>query len=149
MAEEILHLSTIVDRNTITIDSKQHPNGKTYELTGLADLGPYEYAIIFQRNEELERIGALKKPTEAQERQVRKMLDDSVALVVRGIEPAVVKSLTAEQKQMVLLAWSSQLERGAAEGKAPSRRTTGASSRASRRSTAATRKRGSTPPRGR
>lgn len=145
MSEEIMNLSTIVTRKTINIASKKHKTGKVYELANLADLGPYEHAIIYQRNEELEKLAKAAKPTQAQERQVKKMLDDTVSLIVRDLESAVLKELTSEQKQMVVFAWSAHLEApGAAEGKAPSRRTTGRSSRDSKSSTAATRKRGST-----
>lgn len=148
---EVLSLSTIVERKTINIESKRHPAGKLYELANLADIGPYEYAIIHQRAAEAEQLRRVKKPTVAQKRRTKKLLDDTVKLVLHGIEPAVLAALSDQQKDMIVVTWSAHLQtQRAAEGNAPAkpRRTTGASSRASRSSSAATRKGGSTSRRG-
>lgn len=148
---EILDLSTIVKRATVNITSKRHPKGKQYELVNLADLGPYEYAVIVDRNGTVEKLKKLKKLTAAQTRQIARILDEMALLVCPTLEPAVLAELTKEQKEMLVLAWSMHIN--SAEGDAAadppvSRRTTGASSRGSKRSTAATRKRGSTARRG-
>lgn len=152
MPEEILSLSTIAERQTVNIESKKFPAGKLYEFSNLADLGPFEYGIIVQRDAELAKLRSQKKKlTPTQERLFQKILDDTVKLVVRDVEPFVLAALTPQQKELLVVTWSQLILQGAAEGNArtSSRRTTGASSRGSKRSTAATRKRGSTPQRGR
>lgn len=151
MTEEILSLSTIVERARINITSKKYPKGKLYELVGLADLGPYEYAVILARQEETGAlIGSEEKLTAAQERKLEKALDDIVKLLLPGLEPVVLAALTTQQRTMIVMTWSAHVhaQAGAAEGNRPSRRTTAASSHGSKPSTAATRKRGSTRPRG-
>ena len=150
MAEEILNLSTVVDRPTMSITSKKHPKGKSYELVTLADLGPYEFAIVFQRSQELQEITAAgKKPTPTQERQAARMLDDTIKLICPSLEPAVLAELKPQQKQFIVFGWTAKMREGAAEGNPTRRRrTTAASSRGSKRSTAATRKPGSTRPAG-
>lgn len=147
---EVLTLSTIVERDTINIVSKRHPRGKLYELANLADLGPYEYAIVTARNEELQPLLARKKLTPAQERMLTKALDDVVKLLLLNVEPSVLAALTIQQKEMIVFTWIGQVSKqGAAEGNGrPSRRTTAGSSRASKSSTAATRKPGGTRQRG-
>jgi hypothetical protein len=156
MSEEILNLSTIVERSTVNITAKRNakakPTEKLYELRNTADIGPYEYASILHGSQEVERLRALKKLTAAQERQVKKLLDDTVKLVfMTPLEPYVLAALTEQQKEMIVFTWAAHV-RGAAEGNAEpnrrSRRTTAASSRGSKRSTAATQKRGSTSQRG-
>lgn len=145
MGENILSMSTVVDRDTITLETKKHPAGEVYELVKLADLGPYEYAILANRNEEVQKLKTVKKPTPAQKQRTKKLLNELVKMVCPAIEKAVLGELTDEQKQWILLTWSARLEAaGAAEGNPTSRRTTAASPRGSRSSTAATRRRGST-----
>lgn len=144
MTESILNLSTIVDRPTITLASKKHPTGKLYECVGLADLGPYEHAIILDRDAKVRPLFAKKRLTAAQKLQLEKALNDTVKLIVPSLEPATLKELTSAQKQNIVIAWSLHVSPRAAEGNAQSRRTTAASSPGSKRSTAATRKRGST-----
>jgi hypothetical protein len=138
MAEEILNLSTVVERPTINVTSKKHKQGKLYELVNLADLGPFEHAAILQRQQELAPLRKLKKLTEPQKRQVKKMLDDMVVLLCPTLEPMVLKELTDEQKEMIIVVWSAHVtvDTGAAEGNRQSRRTTAARSRGSRSSTA-------------
>lgn len=149
MGTEILNLSTTVERATVNIESKKHPKGKLYEFANLADLGPYEHAVLAQRMVEVNELRKLKKMTAAQQRQIDALLDEMVSMICLKLEPVVLAALTDAQKQWILLTWSARLETpGAAEGNRKSRRTTAASSRGSSRSTAATRKRGSTPPRG-
>lgn len=153
MTEEIMNLSTIVERSVMTIKSKKHPKGKVYECANLADFGPFEYAQLAMKSGEVDKLKAVKKPTAAQKRLAEKMLNDVVKMICPSVAPAVLAELTGQQKQMIVINWSLhvQSERdGAAEGNAPKPRprTTAGSSRVSKRSTAARRKRGSTPPRG-
>lgn len=147
---ELLNLSTVVDRATINITSKKHPTGKQYELRNLADVGPYEYALFLHHSREVDELKKLKKLTPAQERSVKKLLDAIVSLVVFGLEPAVLKALTEQQKETIVVSWTALVSsQGAAEGNGQKgRRTTAGSSPGSRRSTAATQKRGSTARRG-
>lgn len=148
MSEEILNLSTIVDRKKINIESRRHPKGKLYELASTADLGPYEHANLIRANAQVSPLLAkTSKLTAAEERSVKSLLDSMSKLIVFDIEPTVLSALTIQQKSMIVLVWASTV--GAAEGNRKSRRTTAASSPGSKRSTAATRKRGSTPQRGR
>lgn len=147
MAETILNLTTLADRPLVNIKSKKFPAGKPYELRNLADLGPAEYGVILHHDAEVKKLRVLKKLTPAQDQQIVKYLDDIVKLIVLGIEPAVLAALTGEQKEMLVVTWTIQIQ-GAAEGNArpnrKARRTTAPSYRASKSSTAATRKPGST-----
>lgn len=153
MPEEILNLSTVVERTPINIVSKRFPKGKLYFLRNLADIGPYEYAAIVLADNEVKKLRALKKMTPAQKRLAEKLLDDTVRFVCMDIEPGVLAALTEQQKETIVYAWSEHVAaQGAAEGNArpnrKARRTTGASSPGFRSSTGATRKRGSTSRRG-
>ena len=149
MSEPLLSLSTIVSRETIELTSKRHPAGKRYELANLADLGPYEYATLVDRDSEARRlIASKKKLTKAQEARLEQLFDDVLRLLIPSLEPSVLRELTTQQKQMIVLAWAAKVTGGAAEGNRASRRTGGASSRGSKRSTAATQKRGGTRPAG-
>lgn len=150
MGEEIVSLSTIAKRKTANIESKKHPGGKLYEFANRADFGPYEYAILMQRNEELgpllAKAKAGKKITPAEERKVKKALDDMVKMILPDLEAAVIRDLKMQQKEMLILIWSASIaaEGASAEGEARNRPTTAGSSRASRSSTAATRRHGGT-----
>ena len=151
---ELLSLSTIVKaKDTVMIESKLHPKGRSYDLIGLDDLGPFEYQKILDRTAAADKLGVIEKPTAAQARELGKALADILKIVAPSIEPSVVTRLNNSQRAMIVATWTVSLttERtasGSGEGNARSRRTTGGSSRNSKGSTAASRKRGSTSRRG-
>lgn len=128
---ELLSLSTIVKRDTVTIQSKKHPAGKTYELRNGADFGPLQYALLVHRQEECLHLQARKRLTKKQQARVDAILDELVRMIVLDLEPVVVRELTTAQKENLLVAWTIQVNRGAAGGaaegnaKAAKRRSTG------------------------
>lgn len=151
MTEPLLKLSTIVQHETIELASRKHPNGKLYELINLADLGPYEYAVTLNREAEVQQLLKLKKLTPAQENRLEAILDETMRMLIPKLEPAVLRELTSQQKQMITIAWVSKFTGQTQEDPQKPRRkpTTAASSRGSKSSTAATQKRGSTSRHGR
>lgn len=147
---EVLDLSTVVEKAHVRIRSRKHPAGKLYELVNIDDLGPFEHQTIVslhaRASELLQSSSAL---TEPQSRTLTKALGDIVKLLMPGLEPAVLAELTNAKRSQIVQTWAERnAPPGADPGNAPSRRTTGGSSRSSKRSTAAPRKRGSTPRRG-
>lgn len=149
---ELLELSTIVKpKDTVSIKSKLHPKGRSYDLVNLGDLGPIEYHTLLERNAVAESLGARTKRTSKQEATLASVLGDILKILAPSIEPSVVAQLSIAQRSMIVATWAASKTAAAsasAEGKARRRRTTAASSRRSKGSTAATRKPGSTPPRG-
>lgn len=144
---ELLDLSTIVEKVTVRIRSKRHPAGKLYDLVSLDDLGVYEHQKVIQlHGQSVELLQSTKPLTEPQARTLSKGLGELVKMLLPGIEPAVIAELTNAKRSQIITAWAlrNQGETPSEEGKARPKRTTAASSRRSKGSTAATRKRGST-----
>lgn len=122
---ELLTINTLVQRDTIPIKSKKHPDGKTYEISNARDFGPMEYAILQQRGREISPLLSKTRLTAKQKARVAEVLDEMVSMIVRDLEPAVRRELTTQEKQMIVLAWTSAIESGRAEGKARRSRSTG------------------------
>lgn len=154
MKKPILSMSAIVDRETIELFSKKHPKGKLYELKSVWDLGPTEHATIIDRNNVCQELLQKTKRTPAQERMLDKALGDVAAILVIGLEPAVLADLTISMRAAILFSWIAANNKSTGEeGADPnprsrSRRTGSGSSRGSKSSTAATRRAGSTVRRG-
>jgi hypothetical protein len=147
MSEEILDLTTVVERDRVRIRTKRQPDGKLYELLNLDEIGPYEHATINARYAEAQKLLDGHRLTPKQKSAVTKALGDIVSLLVIDLEPAVLKEMEQTQRAKLVQAWAARHATGA-EGNSPAAPTTAASSRASRRSSAATPKRGSTSRRG-
>jgi len=147
---ELLKLSTIVERQFVTIVTKKHPKGKAYDLVNLDDLGPFEHqTIVTLHGKAAELLQTTSALTEPQANTLRKALGDIVKLLMPSIEPAVLASLSDAKRSQIVQVWAARNTAAEAEaGNARSRRTTGGSSRNSKGSTAASRKRGSTSRRG-
>lgn len=151
MSEEILSLSTIVEKATVNIASKLHPRGKLYELVDLDDLGPIEHQkIVVKHAEAAQLLESPKELTEAESRKLGKLLGDVVKILLPSIETKVLNELSNAKRSTILRVWAARQQTAstASDDTPRSRRTTAASSRRSKSSTAATRKRGSTPRRG-
>lgn len=144
MSEEILALSTVVERATVRISSKRHPAGKLYELLNVQDLGILEHAKVLAAAAVVDRLKIKKRRTPKDERALRLALTESVKLVLPSIEPAVLRELNNAQLEMIVITWGTHGAKDGEEGNPRRRRTGAASSRASSGSTAATPKRGST-----
>ena len=156
---ELLDLSTIVEKANVRIRSLKHPAGKLYELVNLDDLGVYEHQTIVTLHAKaatlLQSAGSLTDP---QSRELAKSLGDIVRILLPGLEPAVIAELSNAKRSQIIAVWAARNEpadgdgadgvSGSGEGKARGRRTTGGSSRSSKGSTVASRKAGSTRPRG-
>jgi hypothetical protein len=88
------------------------------------------------------------KVTPKQEAELLRVLGELVKMLVPTITPAELRKLTRANREQIILVWIATNTEGDAANPppatAPPRRTGAVSSRASRRSTAATRKRGST-----
>lgn len=144
MSEEILDLSTVVERARVRIRTLKQPAGKLYELLNLDDLGPYELAVIKARHgEAVKLLNAEKKLTAPQKRALHKALGDIVAILIPSLEPGVLDEMEQAPRALIVQAWAAR-NAGGDQGNPAGGPTTAASSRASRRSTKATRKRGST-----
>lgn len=145
MADEILALSTIVERATVNISSKAHKTGKLYELLNVQDLGILEHATVLANAAVIDRLKQKKRRIPKDERELRRALTESVKLVLPSIETAVLRELNNAQLEMIIVSWGTHNHDGAATpGNPQRRRRTGTgSSRAFNRSTAATRKPGS------
>jgi hypothetical protein len=138
---ELLDLSKVVERDTITLK-----DGKTYELVNPDDLGIYEYARITQLQEESRKLEATAKKgklTPKNERELLRILGEFVKLLIPTIKPAGLGKLTQQDRERIILVWMGRHMTGEEPGEAPSRRSGASSSRGSKRSTAATRARGS------
>lgn len=145
MSKNLLSLATVVDRDTIKIDEKD------YEVLSYADFGPLEWAMIVRRDTEARELAAKKRPTKKQKDRVAALLRETVRQIVPSLEPRVMRGMTDQQLEMIVFAWSNRVAEQAheAEGKrnpprAGNRPTGSKSSRASKPSTAATRRPGGT-----
>lgn len=160
---ELLNLSTIVKaKDTVAIESKLHPKGRSYDVLGLDDLSPLAYQTVVDRGEIVDGLALVAKQTVAQKREMGKALAEIMEIIAPDIEPAVLAAMTNEQGRRIVVQWGNRLATLAMErldatadgtedggsGNPSRRRTTGGSSRSSKKSTAATRKRGSTRQRG-
>ncbi len=146
---ELLDITTVVQRDTVNIRTKKNPAGKLYELLNIDELGSFEHQAIVNCHGIVQTLSQLKKkPTAAQERQLSKALGDILKLIIPTLEPRVLAEIEDTQRAKIVTAWSIKhaTDDGAAEGEdgQASASTTGDSSPASKRSTAATRRRGST-----
>jgi hypothetical protein len=146
MAEELLSLSTIVDKATVNITSKKHPRGKQYELVDLDDLSPLDHQKIVVKHADattlMQTEGVL---TPTQSRSLEKLLGDIVKILIPTLEPIVLRDLSNGQRSRILRVWAARNSGGGEGGATPTRsRTTAASSRRSKSSTAATRNPGRT-----
>jgi len=92
------------------------------------------------------------KLTAKQDKDLLNVLGDCVTLLIPSIEPAVLEVLERPAREQIVLTWLGRNftgeELSGVPANPPKRRTGAASSRASKRSTAATRKHGSTSRRG-
>jgi hypothetical protein len=144
MGKEILDLKTVVDRDTIRIRTKKNPAGKLYEMLNFDELGPYELAMIGSAQERAQELTKTpgKRLTKKQNEEVNRLLSGVVRLLIPEIEPRVLAEMEERQKGQIFQVWAARYQQESAEGEEPRRRTTGGSSRASTRSTAARRTRG-------
>lgn len=148
---ELLDLATVVERDTVRIRTKKNPEGKLYDLLNLEELGPFEHQVLLSRHAKWSALAERtdRKLTAVQQREIHKALGDILKLLLPEIEPAVLAETETPQRIRIVEAWATKNSTGAAEGEAQeSQPITAGSSRGSRPSTAATRKRGSTPRRG-
>jgi hypothetical protein len=160
---ELLSLSTIVKaKDTVTIESKLHPKGRSYDLFGLDDLSPIAYQTVVDRSAIVDSLVVVEKQTVAQTRELGKALADILKIIAPDMEPSVLAGMSNVLRHRIVVTWGNRVSALAAErmgatvdgtgdggsGNPSRRRTTAASSRSSKKSTAATRKRGSTRRRG-
>lgn len=148
MGNEILSLSTIVDKDTLTLASKRHPRGKSYDFVSRDDLSPLKHELLVTKYQEAATLLNAKRLTVAQESKLLALFGEVVRILVPRLEPTVLAELTIGQRSKVVKAWADN-NGGGEDSPGPSERpTTAASARRSRGSTAATRKPGSTRRRG-
>jgi hypothetical protein len=141
---ELLDLSKAAHHDTITL-----PGGAIRDVINNTDLGAYEFGLLNALQAEAATLDAAvrtTKVTPAKEKQLLHVLGELVKLLVPTITPAELKKLSRANREQIILVWigHNSSEGDAADPPVTARRTGAASSRASRRSTAATRKRGST-----
>jgi len=142
---EILDLSKAAHHDTIAL-----PGGSSREVINQTDLGAYEFGRLAALQAETVRLDkAVRggKVSAKQEAELLRVLGDTVKLLIPTITPAELRKLTRANREQIILVWiaNNQPEGDAANPPNRAARRTGAgSSRASRSSTAATRKHGST-----
>jgi hypothetical protein len=146
---EILDLSKVgAPRDTVRLPQKGNPDGKAHDFASPSDFGLLELHRLMSFKEKADLLGSLKKRTPKQEQELSRLLGEAVRLLVPSIDPDTLRMLGRPAREQVLLAWIGTYYAGDDEGDDPgeaaSRRTTAASSRGSKPSTAATPKRGST-----
>lgn len=146
---EILDLSKVAaPRPTVRLPQRKDPDGKAYPYAAPSDFGALEFQRVLELQSAAAKLGEVKRPTPNQKRELSRLLGECVKLLVPTVEPATLKLLPPPAREQVILTWLGHFYADApepdAEGEARSRRTTAASSRGSKRSTAASRKPGST-----
>lgn len=150
---EILNFVDVHKHDTVRLPtSLEDKVGKSFEIINRSELGVYElYKIddLQRRSQELQAAIAKRKggkPTKAQERDLHDVLAEFVQLLIPSAPAKVIELLPRPVREQIIIAWLSRFidGPGGGRGEAPSRRTTAARSRGSRRSSAATRKHGST-----
>jgi hypothetical protein len=127
---ELLSLSTITKRDTITIASKKYPDGKVYEIKNKADFGPFEWALFVHRAEEAQTLLTKKRPTKKDEQRADDIIGEFVKMIVHDLEPATFRELTKQHRQSIWFTWFMAIT-GAAEGNAPTASTTRTARRSS------------------
>ena len=151
MSDHLLDVATVVDRDTVGISTKKSAKPKIYELINPDELGAYEYAIFVSRRKKvagMERTD--RKLTSSEMRVYTKAVKDILSQIVIDLEPQVLAEMERSAAEKIVVSWTlkhfgGEADTGAAEGedrKSPS--TTAGSSPDSKRSTAATRRTGST-----
>lgn len=149
---QLLDLTKVVQHDTIRmLTSATDTIGKSFELINRAELGVYE---LYRIDELQQRITALQqaigkrksgKPTAKQQQDLLDIYAEFIRMLIPAAPDSAIALLPRAAREQIVIAWlASNFAAGAAEGEAASRRTTVAKSRGSRRSTAATRRRGST-----
>lgn len=135
--ESLGSLSTVVKRKTYTITSKTHPRGKIYDVAHPADFGPFEYAILVEKQELARDLQTKKRLTVAQKKRAEEALDDVVRLLIPKIEAAVLAEMTDAQKANFVLTWiiATTSEQGATPGNRKARRQAARKTQTSRRPT--------------
>lgn len=121
MSKHLLDISTVVDRDTVGISTKKHPEPKVYEILNLDELGAYEHAMISKLHQKTRGLVGRtdRKMTPAESRIVTKALKDILALIVVNLEPHVLKEIDQTQAAKIVAAWAmTHVEdgAGAAEG---------------------------------
>lgn len=149
MAE--LDLSKVAERDTIKL-----PGGKVRQVIRHTDLGVYELAylnLLQQKVGKADReLRGSKTVTPAKEKKVLDLLGDVLKILIPGITPGELGQLSRGNREQIVWWWIAQNSdepQGEKSGEARRPRRNGAgSSRASKRSTGATRSSGSTTRRG-
>lgn len=150
MQEPILSIATVVDRATIRIADE------LYELQNTRDLTPYEHQTLLDRAAVADPLVMKPRLKPAEEKLLTKALSDMVKLLLPSITVKVAAKLTNTERYAIFQNWATYQARIAADAadggnpgnrqsrRAANRRTGSSSSPASRRSTGATRRGGST-----
>ena len=108
MSTHLLDISTVVDRDTVGISTKKHPEPKIYEVLGLDELGAFEHARISKLHRKTSGLVARtdRKMTPAESRIVTKALKDILALIIVGLEPHVLQEIDQTQAAKIVAAWA-------------------------------------------
>jgi hypothetical protein len=126
MGQELLSLSTLVERESIKIESALHPEGRLYELRNVSELSALELQVVLSRQKQVDRLQKKDstKLTAAETGQMIERLNELVCLVAPSIEPEVLDELADGQKAAIVETWGRMAEGGGA-GKATAAQPTG------------------------
>lgn len=122
MAEPLLSLDTLVERDHVRIVSKLHPDGKSYELLNPDELGLVEHTRIRHRYRRLADLNAKDEITEEDAEQLTRAATDLVTTICPDVEEDVLADLHDGKKVSILEAWLRRHDlfgAGAAEGPPP------------------------------
>lgn len=113
--ESLGSLSTIVRRKTFTIESKKHPKGKIYDVASSADFGPYEYALLVEKQNLARELQTKKRLTAAQKARLDEALNDVVKMLLPTLEASVLAEMTEQQKTTLVLTWITSMTQEASK----------------------------------
>lgn len=116
----VLNIDTLApDRETVNIKSKEHPEGKLYELAHAEDLGLSDQQFLYSRGLRLDAL--VKRRTELgdeEKAELDMILEGMVGLVLPDLPPEIRERIGAMPKVQIVevfIAASPGLEKKVAE----------------------------------
>jgi len=104
--EPVLDLSTLAPvRSRINIRTKEHPDGKLYELRSMDDFGIEEQQQLTRHGAEFDQLWNTDKLNSAQRKRLKMLLDGMFERVLDA-PPEVMAALTDGQRSQVVLSFT-------------------------------------------
>lgn len=123
MTQEVLDLSTLVDRPKVRVVSKVHPQGRLYDMHLPGELSVIEHQTIAARHKDVVKLKdkGPEKLTAKEARLLSSLLNDMLTIVLPDLEGEVADDLNDVQKTQVIERWQNLLEpdKGGGDGGPP------------------------------